>query len=180
MRILQGKTAAVIIDVQSRLFAHMSRKERLTKNICTLVYGLQELGLPILVAQQYTKGLGDTIPEVASALGDFAFTEKISFSCCDNPSFVGELSQLDKKWILVAGIEAHVCVLQTTEDLLQHGYTPVVVEDCISSRHENDRRVALMRMSASGAVLSSVESILFELCRKAGTETFRSISRLVK
>ncbi len=106
--------------------------------------------------------------------------EKISFSCCDESAFNQALDDYKKDMVLISGIEAHVCVLQTVVDLLERNITPVVVEDCISSRKLNDKRIAVMRMQREGALITTYESLLFELCRFAGNDTFRAISKLVK
>jgi nicotinamidase-related amidase len=180
MRIIRNRSVAVVVDVQQRLFPHMYEMEQLASNLVTLIHGLQVLGIPILLTQQYTKGLGNTIREVGEALGDYSVVEKISFSCCDESRFNNALEDYKKDMVIISGIEAHVCVLQTVVDLLERNVTPVVVEDCISSRKENDKRIAVMRMSREGALFTTYESILFELCRFAGNDTFRAISKLVK
>lgn len=180
MRILKDNTAGVVIDMQAGLLPHIAGKEELVKNLIILIKGLKLLDIPLLVTQQYTKGLGTTVDPVKEALGKYAHIEKNSFSCCDEAVFKESIDVLGKKFIIVAGIETHVCVLQTVIDLLEQNYYPVVIEDCVSSRKERDRRVALARMRQEGALISTYESILFELCRFAGTDTFRAISRLVK
>lgn len=180
MRVLKDDTVAIVIDVQERLHRAMSNKEQLANNLVILIKGLKCLGVPILVTQQYTKGLGPTIPPVHEALGSYSIIEKISFSCCDEPSFMKSFSQLKRKWVIITGIESHVCILQTVIDLLENDYNPVLVEDCVSSRGENDKRIAVERMKSAGAVISTYESVLFELCRYAGTDTFKEISQLVK
>ena len=180
MRIIKDETTAVIIDVQERLQPHMQNSDALTHNIITLVQGLKILGVPTLLTQQYTKGLGPTIEPLAQELGAVSAIEKVCFSCCDEPVFIQALEKLGRRFIIVAGIEAHICVLQTVLDLVSAGYTPIVVENCLSSRKENDKRVAVGRMRQEGAIITTVESILFELCRFAGNDTFKAISKLIK
>lgn len=180
MRILKDQTIGLIVDVQERLFPHIHNHEQLADNISILIQGLKVLGIPLLVTQQYTKGLGKTIERIQLSLGGFSPIEKISFSCCAEPSFLQQLKSSGKKAVLIAGIESHICVQQTTIDLLDKDYTPVIIQDCISSRKENDTVVALQRMRSEGAIITTYESILFELCQYAGTDTFKSISRLVK
>ncbi len=180
MRVIGNRSIAVVVDIQQRLYPHMCESERLASNIVTLIHGLKVLGIPILLTQQYTKGLGETIREVDDALGDYSVIEKISFSCCDESAFNQALDDYKKDMVLISGIEAHVCVLQTVVDLLERNITPVVVEDCISSRKLNDKRIAVMRMQREGALITTYESLLFELCRFAGNDTFRAISKLVK
>lgn len=180
MRILQEDTIGLIVDIQERLHPKIFQFETLERNTQTLIKGLKYLDVPLLVTQQYTKALGETIQPVREVLGDFQYHEKISFSCCDTQDFADELKASGKKNVVIAGEETHVCVLQTSLDLLDMGYQPVVVEDCVSSRKESDKRIAIKRMRQSGVIISSYESILFELTRFAGTDTFKTISKLVK
>lgn len=180
MRISVDNTAGIIIDIQERLFPHIFRLEELERNVGILIQGLNLLKVPLLVTEQYSKGLGSTIPSVINNLTDFEPIEKISFSCCDESRFLRELNLMNKKYIVVAGIEAHVCVLQTVIDLVESGYHPVLVEDCVSSRKEKDKMIAIDRMRSEGAIITTYESILLELCRVAGTETFKKISNLIK
>lgn len=180
MRIRKEHCAAMIIDIQERLFPHMHRKEEFLRKCKILIGGLKVLGVPLLITEQYPKGLGSTIEEISEQAGQDPVLEKIAFSCCDEPSVMKHAAVLNHTTFIICGIEAHVCVLQTVIDLHDAGYKAVVVEDCISSRNPEDKRVAVERMRAEGAVISSCESILFELARVAGTEEFKAISRLVK
>ena len=194
MRILREQTSALLVDVQERLFPHMYESDCLEASLPVLLKGLEVLDIPLLVTQQYTKGLGPTIPKIQEVLGwnrdiqrsDPApyvgrpYVEKIAYSCWGEPAFRDAFTALDREQVLLAGIESHICILQTAIDLKQAGYTPVVIEDCTSSRRENDKRIALQRLQAEGILISTCESILFELTREAGTDTFRAISRLVK
>lgn len=180
MRILKKQTAALVIDMQEKLMPHIHNNKEISARIVTLVSGLQQLAVPILFSQQYTKGLGGTTAEVRQACQDFTYIEKSSFSCCDEPSFTERLGDLDKKFVIIAGVEAHVCVQQTVIDLLEKGWIPVVVDDCVSSRKERDKLTALARMRQEGAIITGTESLLFELCRYSNSEVFRGISNLVK
>jgi len=180
MRILKENSAGLIIDIQERLFPYIHEHDKVARNTAILIQGLKAIGVPIVVTQQYTKGLGSTVPVIVEALGTEEYLEKVAFSCCDDQGFDGEITKLGRKNIVIAGIESHVCVLQTTIDLLQKGYLPIVVEDCISSRNPNDKLIAVARMRAEGAVITTYESILFELLRYSGTAEFKEISRLVK
>ena len=180
MRILKENTVGLFIDIQERLFPYMQEMDLLEQNLITLTAGLKVLEIPFLVTEQYTKGLGFTILPLKKAFDDYSAIEKISFSCCDEPRFVNALSASARKNVILCGIETHVCVLQTAIDLVQAGYQPIVIEDCVSSRSLSDKRTAIERMRQEGAIISSVESILFELTRYSGTETFKDISKLVK
>ena len=180
MKVIKENTAAVFIDLQERLFPHMQNRDELKRNMIRLIRGLQALQVPMITTQQYTKGLGETIPEIREAIGEVAQVEKISFSCCGNGDFMDQLEWQNKKFVIIAGIEAHVCVLQTVLDLLSDEYVPVVTADCISSRKVYDKEVAIERMRDSGAIISTYESILFELTGVAGTDVFKSISKIIK
>ena len=179
-RILKEDCAGLIIDVQEKLFPFISENEKLTGNITRLIEGFKILNIPILVTQQYTKGIGETIKPIKGALGEYSHIEKLSFSCCGEPNFTESLKKLGKKYIILAGIESHVCVMQTALDLIDTGYQPVLIEDCVSSRNLNDKKFAVKRMKSGGAIISTFESILFELTVVSGTEQFKAISKLVK
>jgi len=180
MRILKDRTTALIIDFQERIFPAIHEHEKLLSNVPKLIAGLRILEIPIFVTEQYVKGLGPTVPEIASSLQGIERIEKSSFSCCDEPRLLLQLAALGRENVIIAGIESHVCVLQTVIDLLRNGFHPIVVEDCVSSRKESDKRTSLLRMQKEGAYITTYESILFELLRYSGTEQFKAISRLIK
>lgn len=180
MRIHKDDTTALIVDIQERLFPHIFEHEQIAQNTSILIQGLQLLNIPTIVTQQYTKGLGSTIPSIQQVLDEPEPVEKISFSCCDDEGFMKKLNDTGRKSVLIAGIESHICVQQTTLDLLDNGFIPIVIEDCVSSRKAHDKHIAIDRMRTEGAIITTYESILFELCRFAGNDTFKSISKLVK
>lgn len=180
MRILQEETAAVVVDIQERLLPHIYQWEQTLQNCLKLIEGLQVLSIPMVVTQQYTKGLGPTDPLIMSKIQGFSHIEKNTFSCYGEPAFKDKLAALGKKNIILCGIESHVCVLQTCIDLIDGGYMPVIVEDCVSSRKPADKLTAIERMRQEGARITTLESLLFELTECAGTEIFKSISKLVK
>jgi nicotinamidase-related amidase len=180
MRITANNAVGLIIDMQERLYPLVQDHEKLTKNTAILIEGLKALEIEILVTEQYTKGLGFTIEPLKNLLTDIDFVEKQAFSCCDEPKFYEELALTGTRYVVIAGIETHVCVMQTAIDLINNGYIPVVVEDCVSSRNPNDKKIAIERMRKEGAIITSYESILFELLRYSGTESFKKISKLVK
>ena len=180
MRIKKEDTIAVVIDVQCRLFPFISENEKLASNIVRLIKGLKALEIEIIITAQYIKGLGDTIEPIKVALGEFSQLEKMAFSCCGDNNFTSELKKSGRKNVIICGIESHVCVLQTVIDLKEKGYNPVLIEDCVSSRSLNDKKIAVERMRQEGAVISTYESILFELLEVSGTDTFKEISKIVK
>ena len=180
MRVLRDVSAGLLIDVQERLFPHMEGNEELLRRTTMLLEGLKILQVPLLVTEQYPRGLGPTLEPLSELVQDVQVQEKIAFSCCGDEGFKEQLTGLDRSLIIVCGIEAHVCVMQTVIDLIELGYRVAVVEDCISSRNMNDKNVAVERMRQEGAIVTTCESVLFELARVAGTDEFKAISKLVK
>ncbi|MFZ4589451.1 MAG: hydrolase [Ignavibacteria bacterium] len=180
MRIKKDITAAIAIDFQERLYPFIHDNINLTKNAVRLIKGLNILGIKFIVTEQYSKGLGHTIPEIRDALGNYEHIEKDTFSSCGSKEVCDTLSKSEKKNVIVIGIESHVCVLQTTVDLIAMGYQPVLIEDCVSSRSLNDKVIAIERMRQEGAIISTYESILFELCEVSGNDMFKAISKIVK
>lgn len=180
MRILKENTCAIVVDIQEKLLPVMTNHQELIKNTTILIEGLKTLNIPIISSVQYKKGLGDTIEELKNVLGDHPNFEKSSFSCCDDASIMESLKGLDRKFVIVSGIESHICVQQTVLDLLEIGFTPVLIENCVSSRRENDKNIAIERMRQSGAIVTTYESLLFELCRYSTASEFRAISKLIK
>lgn len=180
MRITKQYTIGLIIDIQEKLFPVMYKKDELLDNCRILIQGLTELQLPLLVTQQYTKGLGETVEEIRSVVPFFSYVEKKEFSCCDKPEFKKKLNDLGAKNIIICGIEAHVCVLQTAIDLKDSGLNPVVVMDCVSSRIPESKELAKERFRHEGIIMTSAESVLFELTRSSALPKFKAISKLVK
>jgi len=180
MRIERDHTAGLVIDIQEKLFPVMAGKENLLANCLKLIKGLQILGIPLVVTQQYSKGLGETIPEISTEIQNFNFIEKRGFSCCDEPTFLNRLVDHLAKNVIICGIESHVCVLQTALDLKENGLTPVIVMDSVSSRHPESLNLAKERFRHEGIMMTSTESLLFELTRSSAAPEFREISSLVK
>ncbi len=180
MRIEKENTIGLVIDIQERLFPVMNEKEVLLKNCQILVEGLNKLNIPILVSQQYTKGLGETLPEIKDLIPDFEYIEKTDFSCYELPEVKGKFEELNARNVIICGIESHVCVLQTAVDMKEAGLNPIVVMDCVSSRTSENYEIAKERFRNEGIMMTSYESILFELTRAARTAEFKAISKLVK
>ena len=181
MRFLKEDTCLLVIDVQEKLFPHIYDNDFLEKNINILIKGMQNLEVPMLFTEQYKKGLGETIHSIKeNFVWEFKSIEKMAFSCVDELNFIQELGKLNKKNVIIAGIETHVCVLQTAIDLKSLSYNVMVVEDCVSSRKISDKSNAIKRLIQEGVFIGSYESILLELCRESGTETFKNISKLIK
>jgi len=180
MRINRENTIGVVVDMQEKILPIIDRKAEVIKNSLILLKGLKILQIPIVVTQQNSKSLGPTIPEVNAVIDDSFYIDKMTFSCYMEPAFVKVLNRIGKKNVIILGVEAHVCILQTGLDLLYNNFNPVIVEDCIGSSRENDKRVSLWRMRDIGVVITSYESILLELCRTAGTDEFRALLKLFK
>jgi nicotinamidase-related amidase len=183
MKLRRGDSLLLVIDVQERLMPVISENEQVAANIVRLVRGCRILDIPALVTEQYVKGLGRTVEPVRRAFeetGGYRPIEKDCFSTCGSGEFEAELRAQRKKQILVAGIEAHVCVYQSVLDLMASGHEVTIVADAMSSRHLQNKQIAVQRMIAEGAKLSSTEMALLELTVISGTEEFRSISKLIK
>lgn len=181
MRLLKDETIVVVIDIQEKLFPHIAENTTLTENCKKIIEGFKILEVPIMITEQYTKGLGYTITEIKDVLEEnYKPIEKIDFSCCGSSEFLEKLKNTGKKNIILIGIETHVCVLQTALDLLSEGFQPIIIEDCVSSRSLINKKIAIQRMLHEGCIISTYESILFELCRRAGNDSFKAISKLVK
>ena len=173
-------TLLLVIDFQVRIMPYIHNHEELQRTTAAFIKGCRILDVPIITTQQYTKGLGDTLPALKDALGEFEHIEKITFSCYGNSEFVEKLNASEKKNIIVTGIEAHICVQQTVLDLLANGYNVYVVADCIDSRNERDHAYAVERMRQAGAIITTMESVLFEFLVRADNPKRKEISNLVK
>jgi nicotinamidase-related amidase len=168
----------LIVDVQDKLLPPISNSARLVHNCRRLLDGAKIVAVPIFGTEQYPQGLGSTTAELATRIGPRL--DKVIFSCVPGLAWgqAGDVSD-DREQVVVAGMEAHVCVMQTVLDLLAGGFRVYVPVDAVASRGELDARIALERMSASGATLTTVESVLFEWCEKAGTPEFKQIQKLI-
>jgi nicotinamidase-related amidase len=180
MKIKAENCVFVQVDVQERLFPFMSNKEELEKNLNILVKGLKLHEIPIIVNEQYKKGIGETIASLKELTDDYPHFEKTTFSCCGNEDGLKAIKSTDKKFVILAGIETHVCVLQTALDLLEEGLQPVIVTDCVSSRKESDKDMAIQRLIQAGVIPTTYESLLFELTVNAKHAKFKEVSKLVK
>lgn len=173
-------TVFIAIDFQEKLMPVMRGKEKLENRVCRLAEGMKALGIPHIVTQQYTKGIGETIPSIAEAIGEFTPIDKASFSCMNDENFIAQLKATGKKTCVVCGIEAHICLQQTVLQLLDEGYTVYVPVDCISSRAKRDRRWSARRMEQAGAVMTTYEAVLYELLQTSKAPEFKAISKIVK
>lgn len=180
MRIHTENTVAMVIDYQEKLVPAMSAKESLLKKSAILLSGLRALGIPMIVTTQYAKGLGDTVPQICEAIGKEAvIIDKNTFSALENDEVKQALPATTKN-IIVCGMEAHICVLQTVIDLQEAGYQTFLPADCIASRDETDKAFSLVRAEQEGAKITTAEAMLYELLQSSKHPAFKTISGLVK
>ena len=183
MRINLNECCAIFVDFQERLIPAIYGKEALLQSVVKLATGLSLLEVPILITEQYPKGLGSTLPEILEAAEGAPIIEKTTFGALENIEVMGhleQLKQLGRTKVLLCGIEGHICVLQTALQLLEKGYQPIVVTDCISSRQQADLLVALMRAEREGVQFVTTEMVLFELIDSKEHPKFKAISALIK
>lgn len=173
-------TVFALVDVQGRLAQLMHEKERLFDSLQRLVRGMQALKVPIIWMEQIPDKMGPTIAELSLLLPDQQPIAKTSFSCWGEPAFRQALGATGKQQVLIAGIEAHVCVYQTAVDLVAESYHVEVVEDAVSSRTKENRRMGLHRCEQGGARLTTVEMALFEMMRTAEHSAFKEALAIVK
>ena len=179
-KITKENTAIAVIDIQERLVVAMGQEiyADMLSNTVKLVKGANILDVPVIATQQYTKGLGSTVSELAGDIEEYV--EKVSFSCCGEDSFKQTLKDKGIKNVVVTGMETHVCVLQTVLDLLEDGYNVHVAADAVCSRSDFNWEIALGMMEKAGAVITCAEAVLFMMLGKAGTPEFKEISKIVK
>jgi nicotinamidase-related amidase len=174
-------TALAIIDMQEAFRSKISDFAETSARIALVAHASQLLNLPIIVTEQYPRGLGSTADEIRAVLpAELEAIEKSAFSSCGAQSFINELERTRARHIIVCGIEAHICVNQTTHDLLARGLGVHLLIDCITARSQSNKQVALAKMQMSGAIPSSTEMALFELIRDAKHEQFKAIQNLIK
>lgn len=176
-----GSTLLLVIDVQEKLCKAMDPAVLAAKtgNLSILLEAAREFTMPVLVTEQYPAGLGTTLPELKEAAAT-APLEKMSFSCCSDEGIQERINQLGRKKIIVTGMEAHICVLQTVLDLIDKGFQVHLVSDAVISRKKENWRVGLTMASSAGAVITTTETVLFQLLRRSGTPEFKKLAKLVR
>jgi len=174
-------TALVVVDIQEGFRAAIPDFGSIAQRSATVVRGFQLLALPVLVTEQYPKGLGHTAREITDVLSKTnEVFEKSAFSSCGADGFVAKLDHFDIKQVVICGLETHVCVNQTAHDLIDRGFQVHILTDCVCSRFDHNREAGLAKMLASGAVPSSVEMALFELMNDSKHDKFKEIQSLIK
>ncbi len=177
----RAQSVLVVIDVQEAYRGITVEPERMLRGVRRLIEAAKLVGVPILATEQYPKGLGHFMREVAEALPEgLEIIEKRSLSCCGAPRFADRLAALSRRQVVVCGLEAHACVNQTTHDLLDSGYQVHLPFDALSSRFEPDYRLGWEKMIGSGAVPTSVEMVCLEWVRTADAPEFKAVQKLLK
>jgi len=174
----RNDSALLVIDVQERINPVMADDSHLLR-LEVLVDAARTLDVPVVVTEQYPKGLGPTVEALATRLGESPIVKE-TFSCAREPQARDAVQGTGRRQVIVAGIEAHVCVMQTVVDLINDGYAVHVPHDAVNSRRMSDKRWALHRMAEAGAVITSTESALFELLERCGTDEFRAVSKMIR
>jgi nicotinamidase-related amidase len=173
------KTALLVIDVQDRLMPVIDNKEQVFANVNRLIKGAEILQVPLVITEQYPKGLGNTCSEIELP-ADAQIIEKMCFSCMLSANVTMHLQHLNVNSLILCGVESHICVFKTALDALKQGYEVHIAADAVSSRTPENKNIALERLRQAGAFIVSTEMILFQLLDEAGTEEFKAISRLIK
>jgi isochorismate hydrolase len=172
--------ALLIIDIQEKLAAVMKYKDQVVDNCLHLVELSKLLKIPILQTEQYPKGLGETLPEIKEVLPEYAPFEKTDFDSCREEGFLEKVAAMGRRKLILTGMEAHVCVLQTALGLIKAGYAVHVVQDAVASRYKKNFKIGIEFMRSAGTVITSTETVLFQLLERGGTEPFKFISKRIK
>ncbi len=179
-RLTRSKAGLLVIDIQEKLLPAIFEKERLVRNSIILIKGASILKVPVFATEQYRKGLGLTVPEIASTIAGFTPIEKVAFSACGAGGLMETFAEKNVSDVILCGMETHVCVLQTCLDLMASGRRVFIAADAVSSRTVENYRLGLDRMRDAGAVIVSAEMVLFELLGQAATEEFKQVLKLVR
>ena len=183
-RLLPSSTALLVVDLQEKLAAAMpeATMAEVLKNAGILLEAASVLGVRVVASEQYPKGLGGTVAPVATKLAARGITPlpKMSFDACSDLAIARALAESGVKSVVVVGMEAHVCVFQTVRELVRRGYATYVVADAVASRREENRRIGLSLCESAGAVITTTETVAFDLLEVAGTEAFKAVSKLVR
>lgn len=173
-------TGLVIVDIQTKLLSVMGKRERTADNAVKLVRLAGLFDMPVILTEQNPGMIGPTIPEIKDALPAYSPIEKMDFNCCALEPFNEKLRAKGLVNIILTGIESHICVFQTCVSLLEKGYIVHVPQDAVDSRTEENRQVSLRLMEKAGAVITSTETVIFQILKKAGTKEFKEMLKLVK
>lgn len=176
----RNDTALAVIDIQERLAVVMNRRDAVIGNCLHLIELAKMLSVPIILTEQYPKGLGPTVEPIRQALPDRRPIEKLAFSCCDEPAFLDAVRKLNRKTLVITGMETHICLLQTSIGLLREGFNVHLVKDAACSRTKENWNAACEFIRDAGGVITCTETVLFQLLKVAGTEEFKAVSKRIK
>lgn len=179
MLIRAKESVLIVIDMQERLVPAMQAPARTIRNTRTLLQGASEVGVPVIMTEQYPDGLGPTVPELARA-PETTVISKMHFSCMEEPAFAAHFRSLGRKQAVIAGMESHICVMQTAASLIEDGTQVFVVSDATASRTLESERACIERLSAMGAGIVTTEMVVFEWLGQAGTPEFKRMLPYVK
>jgi len=173
-------TGLLVVDVQEKLMQVMGRRQQVTDNIVKLLHLSQLYKHPIILTEQYPKWLGPTLPEIAAPIPTYEPIRKMHFDCCDEDAFIERLESEGLKNIIITGVEAHICIFQTCVSILERGYAVHVPRDAVDSRTNENLHVGLELMNKAGALITSTETIIYQILKKAGTNEFKKMLKLMK
>ncbi len=176
----KDKALLVVVDIQEKLAVAMKKRKKVEHNTSILIKAAEIMGIPVIVTEQYPKGLGPTTDAVKKHLKDYKPVEKITFSCCGEDNFIKAVKATGKSEIILCGMETHVCVWQTCLGLLDRGYIVHLAGNASCSRSKDDYLAGVGLMRDAGAVITSTETVCFQLLVRAGTDEFKKVVKLVK
>lgn len=174
------KSVLLVVDIQEAFQGHIDQIERIIERSKIMIQAAKLLEMPIVVTEQYPKGLGHTLGPIREVLGDCLYYDKVTFSCCQDNSIRKALRNFNRSQVLLVGIETHVCIMQTAYDLMEMQLQPYIAVDAVGSRCQEDRQVALQRLQNDGIVLTTTEAAIFEMAESSKHPAFKEIAKLVK
>jgi nicotinamidase-related amidase len=176
----KANTGLIIIDVQEKLMQVMGRKQSIIENIKKLLLLSKLFKLPVILTEQYPKWLGSTVPEIIESLPVYKPISKLYFNCCDEEAFNEQLNSVDLKTIILTGVESHICIFQTCTSLLEKGYQIHLPQDAIGSRTNENWHVGIELSKKAGAFITSTETVIYQILKKAGTKEFKQMLKVMK
>lgn len=180
MRLRREESFLLVVDVQEKLAPHVAQADRVVAHAGALVRAARLLGVPAFASEHCAESIGATVPALRALVDPDAIVGKVHFSCADEPGCLTRFLATGRRQVVVAGMEAHVCVMQTALGLVERGFQPFIVRDAVGSRREADRDAALERLAAAGCSAATTEMVLFEWMHRADIAEFRDILALVK
>ena len=173
-------TGLLVVDVQEKLMQVMGRKQRVIDNIIKLLHLSKLFNLPVILTEHYLKWLGPTLPEIIESLPTYEPIQKLHFNCCDVDAFNERIESEGFKNIIVTGVESHICIFQTCVSILEKGYQVHVPQDAVDSRTDENWRVGLGLINKAGAFITSTETVIYQILKKAGTKEFKKMLKIIR